>query len=331
MRFIIYGAGGVGGVVGAQLQKSGQDVVLIARGAHLDAIRAGGLHYQTPAEDVTLPMIAVGHPGDIAPRDDDLVILSMKTQHTQAALEVLHAARGDQIPVVCCQNGVANERMASQIFRNVYGMCVDVPAQFIEPGRIQCHAQPRCGALDLGVYTQGVDDFAIEIARRLEQANFSAEADPAIMRLKYAKLLINLGNALNAISPPGGAADDLLGVLREEGRACLSAAGIDWAGKDEVRTRRKDVYEIGDIAGVRRAGGSSLQSLMRGTGDIETDYLSGEIVSLGQRHGVPTPANAVVQRLASELARDKRPPRSIPIETVLQRIAEAGGQAAMPG
>ncbi len=48
MRFIIYGAGGIGGVIGAELFKAGHDVVLIARGAHLAALQAGGMTYQTP-------------------------------------------------------------------------------------------------------------------------------------------------------------------------------------------------------------------------------------------------------------------------------------------
>jgi len=325
MRFIIYGAGGVGGVIGAELHKSGSDVVLIARGEHLAAIRARGLRYETPDEDVTLPIAAVGDPAEIAPRDDDVVMLSMKTQHTEAALADLLAARGPDIPVVCCQNGIANERFASRMFQHVYAMCVYLPAQFIEPGRVQCHGRPMRGILDLGVYPDGVDDLATRIGRRLEQADISAKPVPRVMRLKYGKLLMNLGNALGAISPRGGAADEILAELRAEGRACLTAAGIDWLGNEEMRARRTGVLEHGEIRGAARVGGSSIQSLIRGTGDIETDYLNGEIVELGRRHGVATPANAVVQRLANDVARRKGSPGSIPIARVHQLIAVAKG------
>ena len=65
--------------------------------------------------------------------------------------------------------------------------------------------------------------------------------------------------------------------------------------------RRADLLQLGMIGGQTRPGGSSWQSLRRGTGDIETDYLNGEIVFLGRMHGVATPANAMIQRLAREL------------------------------
>lgn len=322
MRIIIYGAGAVGGVIGAQLHMSGQDVVLIARGEHLQALREHGLRYQTPSEDITLPMAAFSSPAEFAARDDDVVLLAMKTQHTEASLADLLAARGPDIPVVCCQNGVANERFASRFFNGVYAMYVDLPAQFTEPGRVQSHARPKPGVLDLGLYPGGSDDLALEIARGLEQAGFSAKADADIMRLKYAKLLMNLGNAPNAILPKGAGTKDIVETLREEARACYRAAGIDCASEDEALGRRHDTFEFAEISGVERAGGSSLQSLMRGTGDIETDYLNGEIVELGRLHGVATPANAVFLRLANELARSKGPPRSIAVEQVLQSIAD---------
>ncbi len=324
MRFVLYGAGAVGGVVGTELHKAGIDVVLIARGAHLDALRTRGLRYETPFEDVTLPIRAVGHPAEIAPRDDDVFVLTMKTQHTEAALRDLLAARGPDIPVVCCQNGVANERFAARDFRQVYGMCVYLPAQFVEPGRVQSHGQPKRGILDLGLYPNGTDDLSGEIAGTLERGAIGAMPVPEVMRLKYAKLLTNLGNALGAVSPPGGMADEVLAMLRAEGRACLRAAGIGWAGDDEVRARRAGLVEHGEIGGVRRVGGSSIQSLLRRTGDIETDYLNGEIVALGRRHGVATPANAVVQALANDLARRQAPPGSISVNEVCRRIAEAG-------
>ena len=112
MRFIIYGAGGVGGVIGAQLHKAGTDIALIARGEHLGRLQTEGLRYQTPFVDECLQLPAFGHPEEIEPREDDVVIMTMKSQHTEAALDALRAVRGSNIPVVCCQNSVANERLA---------------------------------------------------------------------------------------------------------------------------------------------------------------------------------------------------------------------------
>ena len=65
MRFVIFGAGAIGGAVGARLHQSGHAVTLIARGAHLEAIRRDGLTFLTPVERVVLPLPAVGDPGDV--------------------------------------------------------------------------------------------------------------------------------------------------------------------------------------------------------------------------------------------------------------------------
>ena len=328
MRFVVYGAGGVGGVVGAQLSLAGSEVVLIARGAHLDALRSKGLRYQTPFDDTTLKIPVVGLPTELTFHDDDVVVLTMKTQHTAVALEDLRAAGGDGVPVVCCQNGVANERMALRRFRRVYGMCVNMPAQFLEPGSVQSHAQPGPGVLDLGLYPSGTDDLAAEIARQMEQAGFSSRPHPEVMRAKYAKLLTNLGNGLKAVAPSDGPADDILAMVKDEGRACFAAAGIDWADEAEMRSRNSGVYEHTEIDGVRRVGGSSRQSLLRGTGDIEVDYLNGEVVLLGRLHGVATPANAVIQRLANALAHRRNPAATIALEEVRRLIAEEAEKVA---
>ena len=325
MRFIIYGAGGVGCVVGAQLSKTVCDVVLIARGPHLDALKTRGLRYQTPSEDVTLRIPVLGHPSEITFQDDDVVILTMKAQHTEAALEDLRAACGDGIAVVCCQNGVANERMALRRFRHVHGMCVNMPAQFIEPGCVQSHAAPRPGVLDLGLYPGGTNALSTEIASRLEQAGFSSRPHPDVMRAKYAKLLTNLANGLKAIAAPEGSADDLLAMLKDEGRACFTAAGIDWADEDEVRRRTDGIYEHTAIDGAKRVGGSTRQSLIRGTGDIEVDYLNGEVVLLGRLHGVATPANAVIQRLANARSLSSNPADTIALDEIRRLIVEEAG------
>jgi 2-dehydropantoate 2-reductase len=104
----------------------------------------------------------------------------------------------------------------------------------------------------------------------------------------------------------------------------LSAAVLEAATAQEDRTRRADLLQLGTIAGQTRPGGSSWQSLRRGTGDIETDYLNGEIVLLGRLHGVPTPANALFQRLARELAIAHEAPGAIPAASILERLERAG-------
>ena len=320
MRFIIYGAGGVGGVIGAQLFKGGEQVVLIARGDHLSVLQAQGLRYQTPFEDEQLPIPTVGHPAELQRQPDDVVVMTMKSQHTRAALEELRDVYGDGVPVVCCQNGVSNEREALRRFRAVYAMLVYLPAQMLAPGCIQCHSTLKSGVLDLGLYPDGADDRCAEIAGRLDAVNLSAKPDGKIMRFKYEKLLTNLNNALDAVAPKGDLAAEIRAQLLAEGRSCYAAAGIDCASDEEVKARREGMFATGDIPGVPRAGGSSRQSLMRGTGDIEADYLNGEIVQLGRLHGVATPANAVLQRLAVEAARVRAEPGAMALEDIRAQI-----------
>ncbi|MFT5394589.1 MAG: 2-dehydropantoate 2-reductase [Gammaproteobacteria bacterium] len=323
MRFIIFGAGGVGGVIGAQLFKAKQDVVLIARGEHLRVMQTHGLRYETPFGDERLSIPAVGHPSELTFSSSDVVVLTCKSQHTVAALEALRRCAGVDVPVVCCQNGVQNEHMALRRFSTVYAMLVYLPAQLTEPGRIQCHAKLKSGVLDLGVFPSGVDATAQEISQRFEAVNFSVRPEPQIMRWKYAKLLANLNNALEAVTPRGPGVADIKAAMKAEGVACLTRAGIDFASDDEVKERRDGVFALGDIPGVERVGGSSRQSLLRGTGDIEADYLNGEIVKLGREFGVSTPINTALTQMAVELADSGALPEAFSFAELETRIARA--------
>src|SRR5438045_8239843 len=181
MRYIIYGAGAIGGVIGGRLFQAGHDVVLIARGPHLEAIRERGLTLETPAEMTTLPVKAVGHPSEITFGDADIVVLTMKTQDTAAALDELRAAAGENIPVICAQNGVENERLALRRFARVYGMGVMLPATHLEPGQIEAHSATAPGILDVGCWPAGVDDGAAAVAADLRTGGFASEARPDIM------------------------------------------------------------------------------------------------------------------------------------------------------
>ena len=322
MRFIVYGAGAIGGVIGGRLFQAGHDVTLIARGDHLRALQGDGLTLATPEGAATLPVPAVGRPAEAAPRDGDVVILAMKSQDTPAALSDLAAHAPPGVRLVCAQNGVENERAALRLFPHVYAMTVMLPATHLEPGVVVAYSAPATGLLDLGRYPEGVDEAAEEIAAALSGATFGSEARPDIMRWKYRKLILNLGNAVEAVCGPDAAGSGPLGrMVRAEGEACLVAAGIDAVTVDEDRARRqRGGFEIHAVPGYERQGGSSWQSLARGLGHVETDYLTGEIVLLGRLHGVPTPANELLQRLANQMAAEGRPPGSVPADDVLARL-----------
>lgn len=299
MRFIIYGAGGIGATIGARLHLASQDVVLIARGDHFDALRKTGLRFVSPRHDVVLHIPAIDHPSELSFDSNDVVFLCMKGQHTDAALIDLQKAIPDTTPVVCCQNGVANERAALRRFENVYAMCVLLPAEHLEPGVVVNFAEATAGSLDVGRFPSGIDETAQTIAATLRSAGFSSIADDTVMRHKYVKLLGNLNNAVQAACGTGSS--NLSTQLRNEALACYAAAGIDYATSDESRKRRSDINRT-PVEGFARHGGSSLQSVMRNTGNIEADFLNGEIVQLGRMHGIPTPANRVVQTVGHRAA-----------------------------
>jgi 2-dehydropantoate 2-reductase len=320
VRFVIFGAGAIGGVVGARLFQHDHEVVLIARGAHHDAIAQHGLVLESPAERVTLPIAVVASPSELARRDDDIVMLAMKSQDTTAALDVLRQASDAEPPIVCLQNGVANERAALRRFRDVYAVCVMCPAAHLDPGVVQASSAPISGLLDIGSYPAGLDGTAEQIASALRASTFESEPRTDVMRWKYTKLLMNLANAVEAVCGRADGADELIRSLRREGAACLRAAGIDFASQEEDRARRGNLLTIAPIDGSTRGGGSSWQSLERSTGSIESDYLNGEIVLLGRLHGVPTPANTLMQQLANRAAREHLRPGSVPAREVLAQL-----------
>ena len=110
--------------------------------------------------------------------------------------------------------------------------------------------------------------------------------------------------------------------VRAEGAAVLDAAGIAYASVEEQKAVRGDKVTLVAVDGAPRGGGSSWQSLDRGTGTIEADYLNGEIALLGRLHGVPTPLNELLQHLADTFARERRAPGSMPLAELL-RLADA--------
>lgn len=321
MRYIIIGAGAVGGTIGGYLHQAGHEVVLVARGAHLEALRSSGLRLATPAGTSTLPIDAVASPADVELRPDDVLVVAAKTQDVTEifadwAWQPVGAGSvaADTLPVLCAQNGVASERLALRLFRHVYGVCVWLPASHLEPGLVEAQGTPLAGQLHIGRYPRGTDLVTEQVTADLAKARFLAPAEDDVMRWKYGKLLGNLMNAVEALCGPlttlGDDARELRRLTLAEGEAALTAAGIGWVTAAESAAVRGDQVRIEPVNGTTRGGGSSWQSLVRGTGSVEADYLNGEIVLLGREHGVATPVNELLQRLADQAARDHAGPAS---------------------
>jgi 2-dehydropantoate 2-reductase len=327
MRYIVIGAGGVGGTIGGRLAQAGHEVVLVARGPHLDALRVqGGLRLATPEGTSVVSVPAVSGPDEVELTSDDVLLLTTKTQDAEAALGgwAWKPVQGgtvaaEDLPVLCAQNGVASERLALRRFRHVYGVCVWLPATHLEPGLVEAQGAPLSGLLHVGRYPSGTGKTIERIGADLAASRFVAPVVPDIMRWKHGKLLANLANAIEAVCGLGDHSE-LRRRVRAEGKAVLDAAGIPYASNEENARFRDDQVKIVKINGTERGGGSSWQSLTRGTGSIEADYLNGEIVLLGRELGVPAPVNEVLQRLANQAARDRRAPGSLTATEVLALV-----------
>ena len=318
MRFIIYGAGGIGGSIGARLHLNGEKVLLVARGKHFAAIQAAGLQFHSPTIHEALNIDVVSHPRDLNIGSDDVVILCMKTQHVEDALRQLQLHAPSNVPIFCCQNGVASERMALRRFSRVYGMVVWVPAEHLEPGVVVNFAENRAGNLDAGCYPRGVDETVEQVTAAIHAAGFVSRPDPNIMAKKYAKLMVNLTNALDAAGAERP--DDVIRSMQQEARNCCDTAGIEYADLHATRSARGEIRG-GQVPGFERHGSSTFQSLLRDTGDIEADYMNGEIVQLGRLHGIPTPVNAAVQNIGVDLIRGAIKPRSLTADAIRELVA----------
>ncbi|MBK3565820.1 ketopantoate reductase family protein [Streptomyces sp. MBT62] len=333
MRYIIIGAGAVGGAIGGRLAGAGCEVVLVARGAHRAALAQHGLRLKVPDGESTYRLPVVEQPAELGElRADDVLLLTVKTQDSEAALAAWGPApvtgggtAAERLPVVCAQNGVESQRLALRRFRRVYGVCVWLPATFVEPGVVAAEGAPLTGILHLGRYPHGTDETVRLIAADLEKSRFEAPVVPDVTRWQYSKLLGNLANAIEAVSGPLGSEESFAfyGRVRAEGTAVLDAAGVAYPSAEEEKAARGDKIQLAEVEGAPRGGGSSWQSLNRGTGTIEADYLNGEIGLLGRLHGVPTPLNDLLQRLANGFARERRAAGSLPFDELVRLADEA--------
>ncbi len=321
-KVVIIGAGAIGGVVGVRLAEAGVDVTLVARGAHADAIERDGLLLAEPTRTVRVPVPVVRTVAAAGIDAFTVVALAVKSQDTAPVLEALQQCAPHQTPIACFQNGVINERVVGAVFPRTYGVVVMMPAAHLAPGRVEAYASPIPGLFDLGPAVGLVDAVARDLAATLCLGGFDARAVPDVMRWKYTKLLMNLGNAVQAMCVLDDAALDLVDRARDEGLACFRAAGIDFASSAEERERRGERLQVGTIDGADRAGGSSWQSMARGLGSIESGALNGEIVRIGDTVGVATPVNALLGRRALEAAAKRLPPESIPAADLLAELAE---------
>ena len=306
MRYVVYGAGAVGGVIGSRLHLAGLPTTLVARGEHLRRVRQDGLVLDSAEGRRTVRTPATDTAAEVAWSADSVVLLCVQGHQSAAALAdlVLHAP--PRTPIVCAQNGVANEAEVLRRFAEVYGLTVMLPSLHLDPGTVVEKCGPTPGILDLGRFPAGVDATAEAVSADLRAAGFASVARDDIMAWKYRKLLVNAVGDVSAVLGSGPEVDEVRSRVRAEGEAVLAAAGINAVSGEQDDVRRGETLQPRpDIASF--PGNSLRQSLTRGL-ESEIDYRAGEIVLLGRLHGVATPANALLQATVVSLGRGAAAP-----------------------
>ncbi len=304
VQVAVYGAGAIGGLVGARLHDAGVSVQLIGREAQVDAIRANGLLVKGLEESHVVQLPATTTLDGTA----DIILLTVKSQDVQDACRTIAQNNSDST-VVTMQNGVRSDREAADILgpNRIVGCVLNISATYLEPGVVEQNTREF---FQLGApFPESAARVASVVA--LLSPALRTEIVPDIARARWTKLMANLNNAIMAITglPIGKA-------LRHPGLQRLSIATI----REGVRTaqlggfgldqsRRARTFRLmstlpmslsyrvfrnrlaGNFPPDSTYGPSTLQSIQRGSSS-ELDYLNGEIVTLGKQIGRPTPYNS---------------------------------------
>jgi len=307
MRVIVYGAGAIGGVVGGHLARVGNEVVLVGRPSQVEAIHESGLRLVTPTGTHILHPPAVTSPDQIDFTPADVVLLCVKGQNTDEALKDLRTVVKD-VPVFCFQNGVRNEEVAAKHFQRVYGVTVRVGGVFITNGEVIARRDPP-GWLIMGSYPTGTDDLVEAVATNLRHAGFYVLVSPEVMPYKWGKLMLNLANAIGAITNVrGGENKRIIQAVQAEAQDILPQAGIRWISAKELAQQWPEINAQPSSSLDTKEQSSTWQSLSRQQGTVETEFLNGEIVRVAKQLGKQTPFNEVLLRIALEMAANKEVP-----------------------
>ncbi|MDE0514416.1 MAG: 2-dehydropantoate 2-reductase [Gammaproteobacteria bacterium] len=319
MRICIYGAGAIGGYMGARLSLSGADVTLIARGPHLEAMKKNGLKLLIDGEEQTAYPTCTNDPAEAAPQD--CVIITLKAPSVPGVLTAMRPLLGEGTSVVTTTNGIP-----WWYFYGLKGPWENHRLESVDPGNRQweeigpervigCVAYPACEISEPGVikhiegnrFTLGEPDGekserCMQLSKALINAGFKAPVRAEIRNEIWVKLWGNL--CFNPIS-----------VLTQ---ATLDVIATEPGTRAMAKTMMLEAQAIGEKLGVRfgvdverRIDGaaavgahktSMLQDLEAGR-TMEIDALLGAVKELGQLAGVATPVIDLVLALVRQRAR----------------------------
>ena len=303
MKIGVYGAGSIGCYVGGMLAAAGNAVVLVGREAIGERLTQGiALTRFDGVESAAAPnrFEFASDPALLA--DCDAILICMKSIATKQAARVLAGIARPDAVVVSLQNGISNANVLRDRLggRTVLAGMVGFNVAQIGDNRFHCGTE--------GEIVLGAGERASEIANRLNAAGIETTVSPGIEAIQWGKLLLNLNNAINALSGlplkeelSSRPYRQLLAASMREALGVLKAAGIKPArvakgGPGLIPV----VLSLPDWLFVRLAGSmlkmdddatsSMAEDLARGR-ESEIDWLNGEIVALGRKTGIATPVN----------------------------------------
>jgi len=307
MRIAVMGAGGVGGYFGARLSRGGHDVVFIARGAHLAAIRTDGLRVQSPLGDMHLrDLVITDDPAELEPAE--LVILGVKLWDTESAAERIKPLLRPDTAVVSFQNGVVKDDILRAMLgpAHVIGGVCYIAATIAEPGLIRYSGPMQ--KLVFGEYGGSVSPRIENFRDACVDSGIDVEVSSQIERTIWEKFVFLVG-----LSGTTSLARTAIGTIR---------------GNERARVFLRDVMD--EVVQVARASGvllppgyadeqmtfidtipatmtSSMQVDLEHGNRLEVGWLSGDVVARGNNAGVGTPANRAIADMLAIHAGGARP------------------------
>jgi 2-dehydropantoate 2-reductase len=293
MKIHILGAGALGSAIGGTLAAGGAEVTLIARSReHVDAIHTRGLVLRdAEGGERTVRLSATLDARGLAPAD--LVIVLVKSFHTEAAIEGYRAALGPETIVLSLQNGLGHEELLARAVgraRLVAGKTY-VGGVFLAPGVVRAGAKDKLTLL--GEPDGGVSARVQRIAAEFERAGLKTHVSDNITGTIWDKLLVNTATgALSGITRlPYG---QLYALPELEATAVAAVAeAMAVAHAKGVKLGIREPIDAWRMAGAGLGPdfkASMLQSLEKGS-VTEIDFINGAVVAEGQRLGIATPVN----------------------------------------
>ena len=293
MKLAVYGTGGVGGYFGGRLAFAGVDVHLIARGAHLEALRAHGLKVTSTKGDFHVDLPAVEDPSDVGPCD--YVLFSVKSFDTESAAARLQPLIGEETAIISFQNGIDNEEKIARAVggQHVMGGAAYIFSRIAEPGVIAHTGGPA------RIVFGEMDGSRSERAERFLDACVKAEIDAAlsedIVRVLWDKWAFICAQArmTAAVRLPIGeirSVDESWTAFRRVGgEVCAVAAAEGIELPDDTVDKHAAFAQ-----GLEPTGYSSLYDDLTAGRRMELEALHGTVVRRGRSHDMRVPMSEAI-------------------------------------